>query len=316
MTALVYDPRRALVAPARLAGAARRAAASPWLGRARTAAPTVLGALLVVGLVAAVGPRALVDGVTAVGPGPALAALGIGLLTTLAAAARWWLVARALDVPLRAGAAVAETYRAQFLNSVLPAGVLGDVHRAVRRGGRGARAVVLERTTGQAVVVLTCVALLAAAPSLLGSGLVAVAVVAGAGALVVAGLAAVPRLRGWLLAVLGDLRALLVRRVAPGIVLLSVAGLAGHLTLFTVAARATGVETGLVELLPLLVVSLLAMVVPIGVGGWGPREATAVLAFGAAGHGAEQGLAVAVAFGVLSLLSCLPGALVLRAPRC
>jgi uncharacterized membrane protein YbhN (UPF0104 family) len=175
---------------------------------------------------------------------------------------------------------------------------------------------VLERTTGQAVVVLTCVALLAAAPSLLGSGLLAVAVVAGAGALVVAGLAAVPRLRGWLFAVLGDLRALLVPGVAPGIVLLSVAGLAGHLALFTVAARATGVETGLVELLPLLVVSLLAMVVPLGIGGWGPREATAVLAFGAAGHGAEQGLAVAVAFGVLSLVSCLPGALVLRAPRC
>ena len=316
MTALVIDARRALVGPPRPAGAARRALGRAWGGRAREAAPALLGVAVVVALVVAVGPGALVEGVTAVGPGPALAALGIGLLTTLAAAARWWLVARALDVPLRAVAAVAETFRAQFLNSVLPAGVLGDVHRAVRRGGRGARAVVLERTTGQAVVVLTCVALLVTAPSLLGSGLLAVAAVGGAGALLVALLATAPRLRGWLRAVLGDLRALLVRGVAPGIVLLSVAGLAGHLVLFAVAARATGVETGLVELLPLLVVSLLAMVVPLGIGGWGPREATAVLAFGAAGHGAEQGLAVAVAFGVLSLVSCLPGALVLRSPRC
>jgi glycosyltransferase 2 family protein len=166
--------------------------------------------------------------------------------------------------------------------------------------------VVVRRRLGQVAV----------APSLLGSGLAAVAAVAAAAALVLAALAAVPRLRVWLRAALGDLRTLLARGAAPAIVVLSVAGLAGHLTLFAVAARAVGVETGLVDLLPLLVVSLLAMVVPIGVGGWGPREATAVLAFGAAGHGAEQGLAVAVAFGVLSLVSCLPGVLVLRAPRC
>jgi nitrate reductase gamma subunit len=56
-----------------------------------------------------------------------------------------------------------------------------------------------------------------------------------------------------------------------------------------------------------LVLSLLAMGLPLNVGGWGPREATAATVFGAAGLGADTGLATAVAFGVLALVSTLPG---------
>ena len=61
------------------------------------------------------------------------------LLTTVLSAWRWCLVARA---PRAAGCrcrpAVADYYRALFLNAALPGGVLGDVHRAVRaRAGRG-----------------------------------------------------------------------------------------------------------------------------------------------------------------------------------
>ena len=72
---------------------------------------------------------------------------------------RWCLVARGLRIRLPLGAAVADYYRALFLNAALPGGVLGDVHRAVRHGqstgdiGRGVRAVVLERTAGQVVLV-------------------------------------------------------------------------------------------------------------------------------------------------------------------
>src|SRR5699024_8217136 len=72
------------------------------------------------------------------------------------------------------------------LNAVLPAGVLGDVHRAVshgRRSGhleRGVRAVVLERVAGQAVLVLATAALLFTLPTaLLGTGLRAIAISVG-----------------------------------------------------------------------------------------------------------------------------------------
>ena len=65
-------------------------------------------------------------------------------VTTVACAWRWHLVARGLGVEIALPAAVAACYRAQFLNTVLPGGVLGDVHRGVVHGrdagetGRGA----------------------------------------------------------------------------------------------------------------------------------------------------------------------------------
>ena len=58
-------------------------------------------------------------------------------------------------MPLRT--AVPAYYRSQFLNTTLPGGILGDVHRGVVHGrdvgdvGRGLRAVAWERTAGQVV---------------------------------------------------------------------------------------------------------------------------------------------------------------------
>lgn len=60
--------------------------------------------------------------------------------------------------------------------------------------------------------------------------------------------------------------------------------------------------------------ALLVMGLPVNIGGWGPREAASTLAFGAAGLGAAQGLATAVVYGVLTLVSSLPGVVVLVLP--
>ncbi|MBC6462861.1 lysylphosphatidylglycerol synthase domain-containing protein, partial [Actinomadura sp. HBU206391] len=107
----------------------------------------------------------------------------------------------------------------------------------------------------------------------------------------------------------GDLRrGLLARDAWPGVVLLSVMTFAGHLALLLVAARAAGSTAPVTLLLPLMVLTLLAMVVPVNVGGWGPREGVAALAFGAAGLGAAQGLTTAVVYGVLAFVASLPGA--------
>ncbi|GAA4940964.1 hypothetical protein GCM10023238_03310 [Streptomyces heliomycini] len=68
--------------------------------------------------------------------GPALlAGLGIGLVTTVFSAWRWALVARGIGIRLPLGAAVADYYRALFLNAALPGGVWGR-----RPSGRAARA--------------------------------------------------------------------------------------------------------------------------------------------------------------------------------
>jgi len=236
-------------------------------------------------------------------------ALAIGFMTTVLSAARWWLVARRLGLRLPVAGAVTDYYRSQFLNAVLPAGVLGDVHRAVSHGhrsgdvARGVRAVFLERCAGQGVAVVAGVAALFAHPALL-SAMAPVLVSVGI-ALVL--LLVLGRWRHPALAsTFSDLRA--AARAWPGIVGLSAAALAGHLALFVVAARLVGATAPVLQLLPLLLLALLAMVLPINVGGWGPREAVLALAFGAAGLGSAQGLTVSVVYGVLSFISCLPGA--------
>ena len=61
------------------------------------------------------------------------------------------------------------------------------------------------------------------------------------------------------------------------------------------------------------VLALVAMGLPLNVGGFGPREGATAWAFGAAGLGASTGLAVAVVYGVLSFVAALPGAFVLVA---
>jgi len=64
-------------------------------------------------------------------------------------------------------------------------------------------------------------------------------------------------------------------------------------------------------LLPLILLALLAMGLPVNIGGWGPREAVSAVAFGATGLNAAQGVTAAVVYGLLTLVSSLPGALVL-----
>ena len=295
--------------------------------RARGALLRVLvGVAILAALVARLGTGAVVDGLRAIDAGPVLAALVIGLLTTVFSAWRWCLVARSLGLRLPLAVAVADCYRALLLNSVLPAGVLGDVHRAVSHGrragdvGRGVRAVVLERAAGQVVLVVAGVGVLLAQPALLAAaagalipgrgvvfGLLAVLALSALGAWTVRARRAA-RIRGALRTGLADARTgVLSRETWPGVVGLSVAALAGYLTRFVVAARAAGSPATVGELLPLLMPALLVMGLPINIGGWGPREAVTAVAFGAAGLGATQGLTAAVVYGVLSLIACLPG---------
>ncbi len=264
------------------------------------------------------GPQAVLDALAALDAGPVLAALALGVVTTVCNAWRWCLVARGLGMRLSLSTAVADCYQALFLNAVLPAGILGDLHRAIGHGrragdvGRGVRAVVLERLVGLVVLVAVAAAVLVVEPALPG---VLDEVVPGAAWAGLIALVALPVL-GWLLRgrlrpVAGDVLAVLRSGAGPQIIALSVVALAGYLATFVVAARAVGATAPVTELLPLLVLALLVMALPFNVGGWGPREAVAAVGFGAVGLGAAQGFAAAVAYGVLCMVACLPGGAVL-----
>ena len=97
----------------------------------------------------------------------------------------------------------------------------------------------------------------------------------------------------------------------PGIVLASTVAVMGHVAVFVIAVRATGMELPMDRLLPLTLVVLLASAIPANVAGWGPREGAAAWAFGAVGLSAAEGVTVAVVYGILVLVATLPGAVVL-----
>ena len=87
-------------------------------------------------LVRHVGAAPFEDGLRAVTGQAVLAAVTLTALTTVCSAWRWRVVARSLGVDIGLPGAVGAYYRSLFLNSVLPGGVLGDVHRAVTHGRR------------------------------------------------------------------------------------------------------------------------------------------------------------------------------------
>ncbi|UQA96940.1 lysylphosphatidylglycerol synthase transmembrane domain-containing protein [Streptomyces halobius] len=278
------------------------------------------------------GTSAFLDGLRRIDTGTLLAALALGLLTTVCSAWRWCLVARGLGLRLPLGRAVADYYRALFLNAALPGGVLGDVHRAVHHGrntgalGRGVSAVVLERAAGQIALFVVGAVVLIARPSaalapiglVTAPGVTVLLAAVGCGVLLVtvgwlywSSRRASRTVRAVRTALAEARRGLLARGVWPGVAVASVVVLAGYLGTFLLAARVAGSTAPAAELVPLMVLALLAMALPLNIGGWGPREGVAAWAFGAAGLGAAQGLTTAVVYGVLALVASLPGAGVL-----
>lgn len=267
------------------------------------------------------GSGPFVHGLRSVDPPTLLLGIAIAVPTTVACAWRWRLVAGGLGVGVGLRPAIAACYRAQFLNATLPGGVLGDVHRGVRHGvaaaavARGLRSVVWERVAGQVVQAAVVVVVLVLLPSPFRGAIPAVLAM-----LVVAGSVAAALLltrtdsgAGRILQVLReDVRdGLIAPRIWPGVVVASTLAVAGHVATYLVVARAVGVETPTLTLLPLAVVVLLAAGLPVNVAGWGPREGMAAWAFAAAGLGASQGVATAVAYGAVVLVASLPGAVVL-----
>jgi uncharacterized membrane protein YbhN (UPF0104 family) len=301
----------------------------PWLR-------IIGGVAMLVALASALGTGAFAAGLRVVGPWSAVAALTLGLFSTVCTALRWRLIARRVGLELEVADAVAESYRAVFLNSVLPGGVLGDVDRARRHGreagdvGRSTRVVVLERTAGQVVLIGAALLVLpthpALIPSLLGGVQTKPIVLIGVGLAVLAATTFVlmrarrngahERWRAAVTKAVADLRSGVLSRGAwPGVLLLSAGALAGYLGLFLVAAYAAGTKASIWTLLPLLLLALMAMGLPISVGGWGPREGVAAVSFWMAGLTAPLGVTVAVAYGVLALIASLPGAFVVLMGR-
>lgn len=290
----------------------------------------LLGGAAIIALVLwRLGTGAFLDGLRVLDGGTLALAFGIGVVTTVLSAWRWCLVARGLGMKLSLKDATADYYQALFLNAALPGGVLGDVGRAVSHGreegdvGRGVRAVVLERTAGQIVLVVVGGAVLVSVPSPVltlivenGKEIAMGAAVLAIAALLTLGVARRARrssskLAGAARTGVAEIRSgLLARKNWPGVLFASAMVLFGHLATFIVAARVAGNGASFLTLAPMLLLALLAMGIPLNVGGWGPREGVMAWAFGAAGLSAGQGVTIAVAYGICAFVAAAPGAIV------
>ena len=251
-----------------------------------------------------------------------LLAMGISVPQVALSAYRWRVTAGRLGIHLPFKVALREYYLATFLNQVLPGGVLGDVSRAWRHArvhtGPVIRTVILERASGQAVMVAAAVLSLLALPRIFGIDprLAMGAAVLASGAIFVGLLHARRRqahtAEGLVDSVWRDVHSALL---APDVVVtqLAVSALVvgSYIATYVVAARAVGVSTPTLTLVPLVAPVLMSMLIPASIAGWGVREATAAGLWSVVGLTAEDGVAISAAYGILVLLSSLPGALFL-----
>lgn len=240
---------------------------------------------------------------------------------------RWHFTAGRMGLELPFVRAWKEYYASTLLNLVLPGGVLGDVSRVVRvaegsNAAKVARCVVLERASGQLALWLT----IAIGAVALGWPTMPAAVGWLGAASVVFGIAVAIAMRNEAIAdskigaairtIVSEVRTSMLSggawAVQLGASLLAVALLGA---MFYLCAVAVGAPVDGRQALLIAPLVLAASALPISVGGWGVREATAAGLFGLMGLDATQGAAASAAFGAVSLVTALPGALVLLSKR-
>lgn len=242
----------------------------------------------------------------------------------LLSAIRWCITANRLDQRLGLQRAISEYYLATLANLSLPGGIGGDAARVYRNRVGGSwqssmMSVTIERMSGQLVLfVVTLVGWLLwplvfeqAVPKHLPQ-------VLGIFLLLCVMLAAIVALFGRL--------SLSVRRfileLSPALKrvwlvdrqwllqsVLSVAIVASYVVVFAICALSIAEPLPLAALFTVVPVVLLSMVIPLSVGGWGIRELAAASLWPVVGLTAEAGIASSIVYGLVSMVSVIPGAL-------
>lgn len=288
-------------------------------------------AILLVAVFCAIDGREALAAILQADAGLILIALGLVQVQIIASAERWRFTARRLGQEIGRKEAIGEYYAASFANQVLPGGVAGDVLRAVRvssgagdrSGAITVRAIVLERFAGQIALFAIAAIGLAAWPLAL-AGPAPVAILAGPAALVLAVAAAIgialrfaPRTMRRFIADFGPaIMAGYVRRLAwlrQG--MMSLVIVASYIGVFGLAAAALDAPLPAIGLVTVVPLALLAMLVPISIGGWGVREASAAMLWGLIGISSTDGVATSLLYGLISLGGAAPGIVVLAMRR-
>jgi len=254
------------------------------------------------------------------------AALLCAIAANVVSAWRWGVIAHALGLRARLPLLLSAYAQGITVNTVLPGATLGgDALRSVQLARAGndallsAASVFLDRASGLwvlcAVSLLAATVLAATTPAaLLGAhsaGVLSLPMIVALAAALVLLLAlpfvvgspaprpgAAPRLARWhhLRSLLHAKRAVLARSLLPSAAVQVLS--AGTLWLCLRAAGGAGTEVGFVAVLTVAAPVFLAAAVPVSVGGFGPREAAAALAFPWVGATPEAGVMAALMYGL------------------
>lgn len=307
--------------------------------RPRFATGRAAGALASIALLgvtlAFIGPTHVLARLARLNPVWLAAGLALSSVHFVLLGLRWAQWTRALGVPLSLSAALREYYLSALLNQVLPFGVVGDGVRALRHvqsartsaGGPEPRlktrvvlALLCDRISGQlALWTLALVMLplwlswqaLAFEPPLFAGSL--------ALALATFALYAALARRRWVTEVRAELGPLLKRLLAPRELALqaslSLTSVVLLIAVFWCCAGAARADLSPLRALCVVPWILIAASSPGFFAGWGVRELTAVGVYALSGLEVEAAASVSVVYGMLSLFSSLPGALLLRSAR-
>ena len=286
-----------------------------WWGVAARLAVTILCGVV---LFFAIDVRALWSSLSMLSPLALLAAVLLQISIVLMLGWRWRSIVGAVGQMATFGWAARLTFATTFFNMILPLSIGGDVGRIWfgRQAGvdlrTGLTVAILDRLAGLiGLALLLCVSALLLPTGWLPQevrlcmvllfpfmlvGLWLIAAFSGAG------------VSHWLaLQWLGDVATkakLFVRQ--PGPLCLAIAqSLAGHVmsvTIVFVCARGLDIQLAFGHALLLVPVILLATMLPFSIGGWGLREASAIMVLSLAGVAAEYALALALILGVTQLI--------------
>lgn len=245
-------------------------------------------------------------------------------MQTVISAFRWKITASQLGIQMGYRRALSEYYIAQAANQSLPGGVLGDFARVARSSQpagwlSATQAVVIERLAGQLgllLVFLASLALVIILPVgvLLPSWLLVSIGLFLAGLVILGLVFANPGKRNdsgfgrFLVTAWSKLRlTLFAKKVFSLQAIFSLSTAILNVSAFVLAAWAIGAEIDLLASFVVIPIVLLAMLMPLTIGGWGVREALAAALFPIISSNPTEGLAASVAFGLVLLLASMPG---------
>ena len=295
----------------------------PWLALGGVALSAALVALCVI----CVDAGEVRQRLSAVEPRWLLAFFAVYIVQIGLLGLRWSSIARQLGVPLHWRRASAEYALSLLLNHVLPTGLAGDGLRAVRHSRRCPRhgfpqileALALDRISGQLALVLAVVVSIPitvrAGLLPLSSVLLAASALGALGAAVYAWTRRRAASRAPLVGIAVHLRRARSVMLTPSRAALHLPVsvlLTGTLVLqLWLAARAAGIVLDWRHLCWLGPLIVLATSLPSFFGSWGVREGASALLFSSVGLQSSAGVSVSLLLGCFTLVSALPGAVVL-----